>query len=223
MPFLAHGMLGIEFVAVTTFEARNPRKSLRGPSRYIAYIMFFLFLLCGIGETLNITWDAKGLPEMSNSRLKSRTDDTATLKHTPSILVLSAEQAMDYRLAAFFTGCLIYSALSAANTALYVASRTLYGLCRELSEDDERLPYRLAAKLGTLDRRTRVPLWSIVVSVFVFCWIPFLHVAKKDSTDEVSISPIYHPLSKLMKQLSSSQSSSPLAVSPVYSSGAPNA
>jgi amino acid transporter len=190
IPFLSYGFLGVEIVSVTAFEAKSPRTALRSPSKFIAYIIVALFFLCGIGEALNLPWNAAGLTELSDAKMKKRADstidNTAGLKHTSSALVLAAERAGDLGLAGFFNACLIYSCLSAANTALYVSSRTLYGLCREVDPDDTRIIYRLAAKLGELDPRTRVPIWSIVLSVLAFFWVPFLHVWNRNSVGDVS-------------------------------------
>ena len=191
IPFLTYGFLGVEIVSVTAFEAQKPREALKSPSKFIAYIIVALFFLCGIGEALNLPWNAHGLPELQDSKMRQRdaidTDNTGMLKHTSSVLVLAAERAKDKGLAGFFNGCLIYSCFSAANTALYVSSRTLYGLCRETDPNDTRFLYRVAAKLGALDPRSRVPIWAIVVSILAFFWIPFLHVWKRDSVANVGI------------------------------------
>lgn len=77
-------------------------------------------------------------------------------------------------LAGFVNGCLLYSVLSAGNTALYVASRTLYGLA-----SSPRLRARgyfgmLIRSLGTTNPRTGVPVYAVVFSWLILCWVPLL-------------------------------------------------
>jgi hypothetical protein len=74
-------------------------------------------------------------------------------------------------------GILIYAGISTANTALYVASRTLYGLTRDLSSTSESKMVRLFAKLNTVSPTTRIPVWALIVSCLVFsCWTPFIDI-----------------------------------------------
>lgn len=72
----------------------------------------------------------------------------------------------------FANGCLIFCVLSAANTSLYIASRTLYGLTYKISEDG---PVGRFFRTASITRESnRVPvaalLWTFILSV----WLPFL-------------------------------------------------
>ena len=195
IPYITYGFLGVETVAVAAFEAREPR-SLRASAKWIAYVIAFLFVLCGIGETLNIAWDDGRLPQLVEKRDKIQVRDATQSAAHYSVLVLAARITGHKAAAGVWNGFLILSSLSAANTALYVASRALYGLCRDLPQDIpqdkvSRLK-RWPSKLGALDPRTRVPFWALIASTAIFFWLPFLHLQKGTSAQDVSA---LHPTS----------------------------
>jgi amino acid transporter len=79
----------------------------------------------------------------------------------------------------FLNGCLILAILSAANTALYVASRTLFGLTQEI--DPNSRWWGWVSKFSTTTHNRRVPAFALVASVLIFCWVPFLHLTKSYS------------------------------------------
>jgi amino acid transporter len=146
--------------------------------------MIFYVLNIG-GFIANVEWFNQSLPQFFGQPLVSL--QSPDLGHTPlfpeTILrssaapVIATLQVGMKTLPAVLTGLLIYSGLSAANASLYVASRTLYGLTRNLSDNDPRFLFRMAAKLNVISPRTRVPLWSLVVSVLVFSsWLPFIRI-----------------------------------------------
>lgn len=181
-------------VSVTAFEAKEPRKSLRQSARWIAWVITALFILCGIGECLNVAWDDAHLLQLgiaATSRkapaLQSRADKVS--EESFSVLVLAAEAAGLPRWANFLNACLVLviSCLSAANTALYIASRTLYGLCKHFKDNDPSVVRRFAAKLGSIDPRTSVPNFALFVSVAAFFWLPFLHLREGYSVNSVSL------------------------------------
>jgi amino acid transporter len=58
---VAYSFQGVEVIAVTAFEARDA-SALRWPSKWIAYVVFLLYLFCTIGETINIPWSDPNLP-----------------------------------------------------------------------------------------------------------------------------------------------------------------
>lgn len=164
----------------------NPRKSLRAPSKYIAYLIFFLFLLCGLGEVLNVEWSDSRLPSLEGRSSTPIGNLTAPPIHkSPSVLIISAQGTHVKGLAGFLNAGLIFTCLSAANTSLYVSSRTLYGLTRELHEN-RRWPLNWFAKLGTIHPKTSVPVWALLASVLAFIWLPFLHLRSGYSIEDAS-------------------------------------
>lgn len=188
-------------VSVTAFEAKEPRKSLRQSARWIAWVIFGLFFLCGLGEALNIAWDDTHLLQLGIAS-SSKAEASGAVRRAEarddksfSVLVLAANKAGHPHWADFLNGCLVMSCLSAANTALYIASRTLYGLCKRFEENDERLLVRCVAKLGSLDPRTRVPNFALFASVATFFWLPFLHL--REGYDVNSVSQIFQCRHKL--------------------------
>ena len=171
--FIACGFLGVEMTSVTAFEARDLR-SLRLPSQTIAYFVVFLYLLLAIGEYLNVSYNEVDLPKMYGS---------APTNSTQAIIVIAAVEAGMKKFPSLLNGCMIFSALSASNTALYIASRTLYGMTRTIN------PWRWFSGLEALSSvwyRTGVPMWALFVSFLAFLWLPFLTLAKKFPTVVVS-------------------------------------
>ena len=176
-------------MTVTAFEARNPRKDLRFPSRYIAYIIFVVFLLCGLGEVLNVDWNNSKLPVLNPRSTTPVGNLTASPgHHSPSVLIISAQSTNAKGLPGFLNACLIFTCLSAATTSLYVSSRTLYGLTRELQED-RPWPLSWFARLGTIHPKTSVPVWALLVSALAFIWLPFLHLQRGYSIEDASSTP----------------------------------
>jgi amino acid transporter len=184
IPIATFSYIGVEIVTVTAFEAANPI-DLRKPAKNIAYFTMIFYVLNIGGFIANVEWFNQSLPQFFGQPLVSL--QSSGLGHTPlfpeTILrssaapVIATLQVGMKTLPAVLTGLLIYSGLSAANASLYVASRTLYGLTRDLSDDDDRFLFRMAAKLNIISPWTRVPLWSLVVSVLVFSsWLPFIRI-----------------------------------------------
>lgn len=86
------------------------------------------------------------------------------------------------------TACFIYSALSAANTALYVASRALFGLTRGIrTEPGSGLIIRAIAKMATVESRTESPWWALLFSGLILFWLPFVHISGSYSKEEVDL------------------------------------
>lgn len=186
IPIVAYGYLGIEIFAVTAFEARNGN-ALRRPSQIMAYTVMLFYFVCTIGETLNVPWDDSHLSDVftglhSNPR-------NLTNPSSSSVVIIAFWKAKDTsfrRLSGFMNGCLIFSALSAANTSLYVASRTLYGLTREIkTSGNSNLILRLLKTFSLLDTKTKVPIVALFVSIVSFIWLPFLQAKGAYEIEEV--------------------------------------
>lgn len=182
IPLVAYSFLGIEIVAVTAFEAQYST-SLKYPSRIIAYAVFFLYLLCTIGETLTVRWTDGHLPLIYGGGKNSN----GTMDGPPnstSLIVNAAWEAGHKSLAGFLNGCLIFSVLSASNTSLYVSSRTLYGLTRDIP--DTNWFGRRLNKLSLVVRKTGVPAAALLFSAVSFFWLPFLQLKAGYAIGDVS-------------------------------------
>ena len=187
IPLIAYSFLGIEVVAVTAFEAESS-KSLRRPSQIIAYITFLLYLLCLLGELLNVRWTNSHLPSIYNG-VGDDSSNSATPDNPSStgMLIIAIWQAgFPKALAGFINGCLIFSVLSASNTSLYVASRTLYGMARDIPKTNWL--GRQMHKISLVVPKTGVPAAAILLSAISFFWLPFIQLKKGYAVQYVRVS-----------------------------------
>jgi yeast amino acid transporter len=191
-------MIGVEIVAITAFEARD-RESLREPSRWIAWIITFIYLFVAIPGALAVPWGNRFLPELE-PKPAARPQKEVVSPIPPikngcqpyyPLIVVAAYRYGSKAAAYYFNACIVYFCISAANTALYVASRTLYGLMRE---DQPRDLYNLPWTqkiiqspwiLGRVSPRSHVPQWSLLASGLAFVWLVGLRAASSSSAAEV--------------------------------------
>jgi amino acid transporter len=169
LPLVAYSYLGVEMVTVTAFEARTMR-SLRLPSQSISYAVFALYFLCTIGEALNVDWMNKNLPIIYDSSHDNPPPITNPV--SSSLPIIATWQAGHHKLAGVINGFLIFSVLSASNTALYTASRTLYGMTREVPTS--HVIGRILRKFSLVVPQTGVPAAALAVSAIAFIWVPFV-------------------------------------------------
>jgi yeast amino acid transporter len=183
--------VGVELVTVTAFEAKNPA-DLRLPAKNIAYVVLIIYALTIGGISANVEWFDKNLPQFYSQPLISTYGmNNITLGHTPIInqtmallgtsfapLIATLEAGSAYiPVTTALLVLLIYSALSCANANLYVASRALYGLTRDLNLASNNWFESLFAHLNIVTVKWRVPLWSIIASVaLVSSWLPFVRL-----------------------------------------------
>jgi yeast amino acid transporter len=174
IPILSYSFLGVESVAVTAFEARDIR-SLRGPSRWIAWVVLVLYGFTLISELMISSWVSTRVPFIFGNQNQNQTTSTNKNKsmNNVGIAVIAAEAAGFPGLASFICGCLVFSVLSGANSALYVASRTLYGLARN-SESKSNPITKAFKRFGNTTPKARVPGLALVASAASFYWLPFL-------------------------------------------------
>jgi amino acid transporter len=191
---------------MTAFEAKD-KKQLRIPMKTVAYFIGILYFLSVCGFVLDVKWCDHRLPNILGGtnttssctsnlaffprsiQLKSRTTNDLSgqyQKDHPSkaaiLIALLETGAVTWP--RFVNVSLIFCVLSAANTALYVSSRTLFGLTRTIDPTRSRL-HRILAKLGTSHEKTQVPAWALLASVLSFCWLPFIHLSKGHSVYQV--------------------------------------
>ncbi|OJJ46050.1 hypothetical protein ASPZODRAFT_67618 [Penicilliopsis zonata CBS 506.65] len=191
----AFAYVGVEITAATAMEARidhqnqddehtgslqQDRKatpadlvSVRFSSTWISFIAWLLYFVSGFLLTLNIQWNDIRLPRISWASTKGTATAQSTGPSNPdSGFVVSAYLSKVPGLANMFTIVLMITALTAANTNLYVASRTLFGLTRKI--DGARWKW-----LGFFGRTNRyqVPVRAMFISCF-FIWVPFLYLSE---------------------------------------------
>lgn len=173
IPIVAFGFIGLEAISVTAFEAAP--KSLAWPSRFVAYIASSMYLLCMLGQCLNIPWNNGNLPEIYGGigRIQPRDDDGGSDTSSSDILAIMAiREWHKSNLDGFVNGAIIFSVLSASNTALYISSRTLYGMALRIQ--DGSVLGKAAKAFKKVDHKTGVPLRALLLSWASFIWVPFL-------------------------------------------------
>ena len=223
IPLAVFAYIGVELVTVTAFEAKNP-KHLRWPAKNIAYVVLIIYAVTVGAISANIEWFDQNLPQFySQSLISVNGTDVNTLGHRPIVdqtrgllgttiapVVATLEAGLSYvPLASVLLGFLVYSALSCANVNLYVASRTLYGLTRDLDINSKNWFESFFAHLNVVTPRWRVPIWSVIASIVsIASWLPFVKLGLNEQ--EVS--------SQCSFSLSSSTSTKPVQLFQIMSS-----
>uniref|UniRef100_A0A4E9DL01 Amino acid permease/ SLC12A domain-containing protein n=1 Tax=Gibberella zeae TaxID=5518 RepID=A0A4E9DL01_GIBZA len=148
------------------------------------------YTITGLLIALGLSRDDPGLPRLSwiestTSTVSSTNIATSTatstatepsgerFKSIPSPLVLIAKKARIDYLEHIFNAFILFTALTCANTNLYVASRTLYGITRNIIAPSG--VSKLISRLGETDRNNvpQLALWS---SVIASIWIPLIEI-----------------------------------------------
>jgi amino acid transporter len=133
LPIAAFAFVGLEITAATVVEARAgttrqsiPITPLKRPATLLPLVVGPIYCLVALLVALNVDSTSPDLP--AQGWLPKQFQSTS---HTDSVIVQSALAAGIPKLPSVVTGFIVFTALTAANTALYVASRTLFGLTRE--------------------------------------------------------------------------------------------
>lgn len=186
IPMVAFGFVGIESVAVTAYEARADQpNALRLPSQSIAYVTLFLYLLCMIGQVLNVPWTSDHLPPIYGGIGNSSSTGVFKDPASNSLTIIALWEWHMKEFAGVINGCMLFSVLSSANTALYVSSRTLYGIALRVPTTN---PIgELLHKFSDIDSKTGIPGRALWLSAFIFSsWLPFMSLIKGNPGQYVS-------------------------------------
>ena len=176
--FVTFSFIGVEVVGVTAYEARD-LKDLRRPSKVIGYIALLIYLIHTFSEIMAVNWQDARLASISNDIGQTNPVSDSSIQTLP-VLDVAAVNLNDTGLRNAFTGMLIYSSWSASNITLYLASRTLYGLARNMSYRGPPWSW-LRKEFGT-----GVPSWCVIISAVAFWWIPLSQIKQSDETSSVS-------------------------------------
>lgn len=166
-----------------TSGSREPAFSPRGPATEallfsatkLPIIAAITYFICGLLVCLNVEWNDENLPV-------PWTASSGTTILSNSAFVIAAERSGIRSLGGAITIFMMFTALTAANTALYVASRTLFSLTRDLPSEAEQWSLRWIASCGQTNRRG-VPLTAVCVSC-CFLFLPFLYFMGGDNQVE---------------------------------------
>ncbi|KAL8899594.1 MAG: hypothetical protein Q9207_006116, partial [Kuettlingeria erythrocarpa] len=163
--------MGGEIVLATAGEAKKPMRDLPIAARYMYLLPVSFYLVAILFLGLNVNYfDPRIYHSHVSYYLESRLEGIMTASRSP--FVIAIENAGIKTLPGFLDACFLFSALTAANSALYVSSRTLFTLA---------LRSNLPIIRSTLGRTNNghTPLAAITVSFFPGA-LAFLAVRSKD-------------------------------------------
>ncbi|KAL8933804.1 MAG: hypothetical protein Q9216_006205 [Gyalolechia sp. 2 TL-2023] len=148
--------LGTELVGVTVGEAQNPRRVIPRAIKLTFWriVVFYVLSVLLIGM----------LVPYNSSALSFATKQTTGASASPFVVAMIESGISG--LPGFLNACILIFVFSAANSDLYIATRTLYGLAKEGNS------HRIFART---DGRG-VPIFALGLSALIAC-IAFLNVA----------------------------------------------
>ncbi|CBF71424.1 hypothetical protein AN6770.2 [Aspergillus nidulans FGSC A4] len=200
----AFAYVGVDITAATALEARPDKRhsrdtaadvlkgrwpyiSVRFVATWTSFLVWIIYFIAGFLMSLNVEWNDENLPRLS--WLGSPSDKGGKFK-TDSGFVISAVMSGIPGLADMITAIIFVTAVFSANTNLYVASRTLFGLTRRIQGDG----WRFFAFFGKTNNY-QVPVRAMLLSL-VFMWVPFLYLSPHNSAD-TTISSLLEVLSQM--------------------------
>ena len=184
MPLVTYSYLSVEVVIITAFEARDT-KSLRWPSRIIAYFIMLLMVFSSIGALLNVNWTDIHLPDIGIVQGNGTATADRVPPQTSNLAILVIWDAGLESLAGFINACTVFSLVSVSNTSMYVASRTLYGLTRKINA--QNIAATVLRSFSIVVPNTGVPAAALIVSAISFAWMPFLEYQKDYAGQSVRV------------------------------------
>ena len=113
--------LGTELVGVTVGEAQNPRKTIPRAIKLTFYRILFFYCLSVLLLGMLVPYDSEELAFANK----------ASSSASASPFVVAIKLAGINALPSVLNACILLFVFSAANSDLYIASRTLYGLASE--------------------------------------------------------------------------------------------
>jgi amino acid transporter len=116
--------LGAELVGITVGEAQNPRKAIPRAVRLTFFRIVFFYIVLVLLLGMNVPYNSPELLSSVNESTK-----TASVKASP--FVVAATLAGEPTLKNLINVCLLIFTFSAANSDLYIATRSLYALAIE--------------------------------------------------------------------------------------------
>lgn len=161
---------GTELIGVTVGEAQNPRKTIPKAIKLTFWRIIVFYVLSVLLVGMLVPYDSEDLAfatQASNSAAAS--PFVAAMKQVPALPHI-------------INACILVFVFSAANSDLYIATRTLYGLARE----------HKAPQIFAKTNNSGIPIYSLGFSS-LFCCLAFTSVSEgsKDVfgyfTDVVSI------------------------------------
>lgn len=195
LPIATYAYIGVEIVAASSLEARPPRNNMAGQlisatvrrtAIWVAPFTAVLYILSSLLTTFAISYDDCALPRLGWITYPSSSCEPGKSSSAfVSIAHSSGIQALDRSFNVF----LVVTALTCANTNLYVASRTLFGLTRELEGGPDQTNWVEwgLAYLNQTSTKYKVPYRAVIFSAVAFGWVPFLQLAPGSSSHTITL------------------------------------
>lgn len=216
LPIVAFGYEGIESLAMASFEARDTGKTKRLIPLWIHGTIPVAYFFLTLGSVLTVDWQDPALPSSYNSGADSGagrvggSQGSCGGKSPPnSVVILGIFKGVNafgqdefrpclgrgaINAAGVLNGILVFTTMSAASAALYVSSRTLYGLTYRESRTDGWVKRYFRWATGTVWTLTGAPAGAVVMSVVSWWWLIILDEARrggiKPATDVSNDSPV---------------------------------
>ncbi|KAI9792534.1 MAG: hypothetical protein M1816_002054 [Peltula sp. TS41687] len=153
--------LGTELVGVTVGEAQNPRKTIPRAIKLTFYRILFFYILSVLFLGMVVPYNSTDLA------FANKASSTASASPFVVAIKVSGIKYLDHILNA----CILVFVFSAANSDLYIASRTIYGLALER---------KAPSILARTDRRG-VPIYALGLSA-CFALLAFMNVSDDSRT-----------------------------------------
>ncbi|KAK0322514.1 amino acid transporter [Friedmanniomyces endolithicus] len=148
--------LGTELIGVTVGEAQNPRRNVPRAIKLTFWRIVIFYIVSVFLLGLNVAYND---PLLTGATKKSNSA-------AASPFVVAIQIAGIKGLPGFLNACILIFVFSAANSDLYIASRTIHGLA---------LKGQAPRFLATTDKRG-VPVYGLALSALVCC-IAFLNIS----------------------------------------------
>ncbi|KAL3463675.1 amino acid permease/ SLC12A domain-containing protein [Aspergillus heterothallicus] len=162
--------LGTELIGVTVGEAQNPRKTIPKAIKLTFWRIIVFYVLSVLLVGMLVPYNSDDLAFATKAKSSAAASPfVAAMKNIPGLPHI-------------INACILVFVFSAANSDLYIATRTLYGLARE----------HKAPKIFAKTNNAGIPIYSLGFSS-LFCCLAFTSVSEgsKDVfgyfTDVVSI------------------------------------
>lgn len=153
--------LGTELIGVTVGEAQNPRKTIPRAIKLTFYRILFFYCLSVFFLGMLVPYNSPSLAFATSAKTGA----------SASPFVLAIKLAGIRHLPGILNACILLFTFSAANSDLYIASRTIYGLAEQGH----------APKIFRWTNKRGVPVPALAVSA-LFCCTAFLNVADDAKT-----------------------------------------
>jgi len=177
--------MGIEGTAVIFPETKSVGEVSKA-ARWVHWTVYLLYVLTTFAIVLTVPWTDPQLPPIYGTRDVITATPLDIRPPSTTIVTVLAIYRSNVTFAALVNGCLIFSVISTAHTAICYASRTLFALASRTSGQDRIT--RHIRNWGSYLNATGLPAKAVFVSVVAFLWLQFLELVPTPSAHDVGFS-----------------------------------